>query len=950
MRTRFPTPSRLLSIAAAIAMASMIQGCSGADGAAGAPGRAGADGTDGTNGTSAPIPPLAYSVFTGSPQHDPQNPPPDAVANFHGVAYVTAQDELQGAPTKPKYLANIAITSAIADASGVATVNFTVKDKANQPVTNLVALTSGSPSYSVSAGIFKLAPAANGKSYNQWVPYIFRSGRTVNAGYRENSTTAGASLVHNGNGAYTYTFGTNLSTATFLWDSTGTTTPGPLVGYDPTLTHRVSIYLGGHAGPTGEADFDFVPNGTAVTATRNIVQTASCKKCHGAEFRGHGGDRTTVEGCVTCHSPDNSMVNSAFPAEGLTTTTESIAMQVMLHKIHAGRELLGTSGPDGIYFDDPLTPENEAADNGTYRLGGSSTTNSGMSATWRGGEFPAVLQNCTVCHEGTGANVDNWKSVPSRDSCGSCHDGINWATGLGHAGGSATSDAACGACHPASAAATDANYRRSVEGAHDWTTKDIRNIPEYIVSVSTSLPNNGQFYVAGESPVVTVQLYTNATPSVLIDHTTVIEDTTADGCDVTATDTTVCTNANDPGFRSANMYVTGPRAKRIPVLTTPARARLKSTTTGPWDLSAGGSLRVIVDGGNFIVYRDYDGEEVLVPGDMTIALPANLDAAFTSSTAVTAQKFVDWLNGPTAKVTYNERDFLFSDRALAYVEGGAVSIRSRAKGSYNPSIQVPELTKGLGIFTNTGVQVAGAAAQLRQRSSAANADPSFAFAADKLTYTLDPVDDLAAGTYVINLEFANRGRGATAASYQTPSVAVKTFQVKTATVEKPIADGCTACHWDLNKGRGYVMDFPRHDKVFNAQVVDQCGGCHNYKSGETVASRTWTTGGGTKPISKRVHAVHMGAELNYPTLTVDHEESVPGRDWQIEYPQNIRNCESCHPAATTSGTWNRVPNRLACMGCHDSDAATAHMKSQVYDPTPTAPWSGDESEACATCH
>ena len=53
---------------------------------------------------------------------------------------------------------------------------------------------------------------------------------------------------------------------------------------------------------------------------------------------------------------------------------------------------------------------------------------------------------------------------------------------------------------------------------------------------------------------------------------------------------------------------------------------------------------------------------------------------------------------------------------------------------------------------------------------------------------------------------------------------------------------------------------------------------------------------------------------------------------------------------TTSGTWQTKPARIPCMGCHDADAATAHIKSQVYDPTPANPWSGDEVEACQTCH
>jgi len=244
------------------------------------------------------------------------------------------------------------------------------------------------------------------------------------------------------------------------------------------------------------------------------------------------------------------------------------------------------------------------------------------------------------------------------------------------------------------------------------------------------------------------------------------------------------------------------------------------------------------------------------------------------------------------------------------------------------------------------------------RANANNTDPKFAATAASLTYTLDPVDDLVPGTYMINVEFADRGNpGPT--TYRTPSVAVATFQVKQAAVEKPIADNCTSCHWNTNAvgaqgeklaGAGFVLDPVRHNKPFNAQAIDQCGGCHDYASGETSAVPTWTTGGGTKPIAKRVHSIHNGANLKYPVITVDHEDSVLGRQWQITYPQDVRNCQSCHSTAGTSGTWATNANRIACMGCHDQDAATAHMKIQVYDPTPLVPWSGDEQEACVTCH
>jgi hypothetical protein len=101
-----------------------------------------------------------------------------------------------------------------------------------------------------------------------------------------------------------------------------------------------------------------------------------------------------------------------------------------------------------------------------------------------------------------------------------------------------------------------------------------------------------------------------------------------------------------------------------------------------------------------------------------------------------------------------------------------------------------------------------------------------------------------------------------------------------------------------------------------------------------------------------VHAIHFGASLNFPLSTVDYSngDSVPGRNWNITFPQDVRNCETCHTPNTTSGTWATRPQRLACSGCHDSDAAMSHMRVATFDPTPTDPWSGDEQESCATCH
>ena len=101
---------------------------------------------------------------------------------------------------------------------------------------------------------------------------------------------------------------------------------------------------------------------------------------------------------------------------------------------------------------------------------------------------------------------------------------------------------------------------------------------------------------------------------------------------------------------------------------------------------------------------------------------------------------------------------------------------------------------------------------------------------------------------------------------------------------------------------------------------------------------------------RRVHAVHYGSSLNYPNATVSHADSVVGRNWTTTSPQDVRNCQTCHQTGPTSGAWPTTPNRLACGGCHDSDAASAHLRLQTSDPTPAAPWSGDEQESCNTCH
>jgi len=212
------------------------------------------------------------------------------------------------------------------------------------------------------------------------VPFIEPADYKVAQATRE--TVDLAKLVNNGNGSYTYTFKQNLASATMPSPAINPTIT-TLVGYDQTLTHRVLVDMGGHAGPTGEATKDFVPNGSAVVKTRNIVETATCQKCHGPEFAGHGGDRVTVDGCVTCHSPNTYDAQSG----------ETVEMSVMIHKIHAGNELASMAGSDGQYYDNPNTTTDETADNGKpYAIWG----NSNSRHSWETVAFPGGISKLRI--------------------------------------------------------------------------------------------------------------------------------------------------------------------------------------------------------------------------------------------------------------------------------------------------------------------------------------------------------------------------------------------------------------------------------------------------------------------------------------------------------------------------------------------------------------------------
>lgn len=861
------------------------------------------------------------------------------ITQHHGRAFL-AQNDLD---TAGKYMANAAITSAMADVAGVLTVNFTLKDAANKPLIGMTGM---------SFNVDKLMPAPTGEVSTRWVPYLMRTqtvtgsaaggwpGKDGDVAMQGSSENNGV-LTDNGDGSYKYVFKTNLNAVTLP-------VGGTAVSYDRNLTHRVALMMGGHSGATASTTFDFVPDGSAVTDKRDIVQTANCQACHGPRFAAHGGDRLTVDTCSTCHVP-----LTVDPQSG-----ETVDFKVMIHKIHAGGELASIPGPDGIVFDDPATPADESADNGHYAIWGYRDT---KVEWWKAG-FPAVIANCTKCHTGTGAKVDNWKTSPSRAACGSCHDTTSFAPAPApagkvlHPGGAQATDALCSTCHPASGAISPPFY--PIPAVHDFTHKDQRNIPEFTASVTVSTPANGKFFVAGEAPQVFVALK-DAVTGVLIDHTTMVEDAQTDatpagdgleGCPTDAGKTFASTcPPGDGKFAASNFFVHGPRAHNSPVLTTAARVKIISKLAGPFDLTVKDavlqttSLILKVDGGEDLYLRDANSAVKTLAGNITVAVPAANGALIADRTAATGQEIANWLNANTA----------FTARAIAYLDGGKVAIRSRNKGKMF-SIQLLASSVNTAVFganlTAIGTAASTASNKLAKRIDPTLNDPKVSWATDQITYQLDPVDDLVPGTYVANVEIGDRGNNtgtkpySVANSYKTPSVARVTFQVGQAAEELPVAANCNSCHQN-STGEGLVFDPARHNKQFDFNATDQCGACHDYQT--QTPTGAWS---GAVAITRRVHAVHNGAALNFPDITVGHADEPAGRHWQIKLPQDVRNCQACHPDGKVSGTWANKPGRLACGGCHDGLATQNHMKVMTYDPTPADPYSGDEGESCSACH
>jgi len=340
----------------------------------------------------------------------------------------------------------ITVQSAAIASDGTITAAVFIADPQGLPLDRTGVTTPGVVSLSFIA-------AAIPSGQEQYVSYTTRAATgPVIPTTNQAAADSGGTFTSTAIGRYTYTFNTKAPP-----------------GFDAAATHTIGVYgsrnltefnLGTNYAST---TFSFMPNGSPVVNTRDVIRDASCNRCHD-QLSFHGGSRRGLALCVMCHTPQ-----TIDPDTGNT-----LDMKVMAHKIHMGAQLPSVIAGKRYTF---IGFQNSVSDFSTV-------------------VDPADIRRCTVCHDSStkAAQTNAWLTNPTRVACGSCHDNINFATGAGHAGGAYIDDTKCAVCHlPQGTRDFDA----SIAGAHVVPTES--SLLSGLIAKITKVDNGS----AGSTPTVT---------------------------------------------------------------------------------------------------------------------------------------------------------------------------------------------------------------------------------------------------------------------------------------------------------------------------------------------------------------------------------------------------------------------------------------------------------------
>jgi len=344
---------------------------------------------------------------------------------------------------------------------GVAIQITNVQYTAGSPVTVTYKLTDPQGALLDATGIqtpgavsvrYIMAYIPAGSSGGQYVPITTTKNTSVpGTTVTQPGTDSGGTLVTNADGTYSYTFKTAMP---------GTAAAGATVTVGMTASRNLTDFDLGT--DYANATSSFVIGGGTPTV-REVVTTATCNKCH-SQIAFHGGSRRTMEICILCHVPG--YINPQ--------TGNSIDMKVMFHKIHMGENLPSVKAG---------TP---------YQINGSHGNNDYSDIA-----FPANPNTCQACHASDAKQAAAFTTTPTAAACGSCHDDVNFATGVNHAGGPQFDDKQCANCHVPQG---EVDFDASILGAHVNPNQSslLPGIQGTIVSVANTTP--GQF------PVVAFQV------------------------------------------------------------------------------------------------------------------------------------------------------------------------------------------------------------------------------------------------------------------------------------------------------------------------------------------------------------------------------------------------------------------------------------------------------------
>jgi OmcA/MtrC family decaheme c-type cytochrome len=333
------------------------------------------------------------------------------------------------------------ITGAQIAADGTITATIAITDPQGLPLDRLGVSTPGPVAISMIAATIP-------KTKTQ------KSAITGNSAIQPAADTGGT-FTQISDGVYQYKFGTRAPT-----------------GFDASATHTIGAYgsrnltefdLGTNRAST---TFNFVPNGSAVTTTHDVVRTAACNNCHD-QLSAHGGSRRGVELCVLCHTPQNTDPDSG----------NTLDLPVLAHKIH-----MGSSAPSAIAGK-------------PYQIIG----NNNSVADWSTVVFPADVRRCETCHQPNSgaAQANAYLTKPTAVACGACHDDVNFATGVKHAGGPQFNDNQCATCHIPQG---EIDFDASIKGGHVIPTESTM-LSGLVVNITKV--NNA---TAGSKPVVAFTL------------------------------------------------------------------------------------------------------------------------------------------------------------------------------------------------------------------------------------------------------------------------------------------------------------------------------------------------------------------------------------------------------------------------------------------------------------